>query len=125
MFASGKKITGDAGSPFDSTAYFASEVDNGDSGSAKTIDWTAGNKQKSTLTDDCTFTFSPEPGGACSLILKLVQGGSGSYTVTWPADVNWVDGNAPVLSIGVNDIDLICFHYDGVDFYGQMAPNFS
>lgn len=109
-----------AATPFSGTAYFTSEVDNGNSGSADTINWTVGNKQKSTLTDDCTFTFSPEPGGPCNLILKLIQGGSGSYTVTWPGDVNWAGGVPPVLTTTVGAVDIISFYYDGSEFHGQV-----
>lgn len=111
--------------PSGKTISFAEEVDNGDSGATDTIDWTVGNKQKSTLTANCVYTFSPEPAGPCNLILKLVQGGAGSYTVTWPADVKWPGGTAPTLSTGVGEIDFISFYYDGTDFYGQLAANFS
>lgn len=117
MYASGKKAAG--GSPFSETAYFTTEVDNENSGAADTIDWVVGNKQKSTLTANCTFTFSPEPSGPCNLILRLVQGGSGSYTVTWPADVNWTANTPPTLSTAVGAVDLISFYYDGSEFHGQ------
>jgi len=120
--------TGDApefsGAKFSATTYFSSEVDNGNSGNADTIDWSAGNKQKSTLTDDCTFTFT-EPSGPCSLILKLVQDGMGNRTVTWPGDVYWPGGTAPTLTTDAEAIDIICFYYDGTDFYGQSALDFS
>lgn len=116
MFASGKKV---AGSPFDSTQYWTTEINNGDSGATKTINWAVGNKQKLTLTASCTLTFDPEPGGACNLILKLIQGGSGSYEVTWPADVNWTGNTPPTLTTDVGAVDLICFFYDGSEFHGQ------
>lgn len=107
------------------TAYFDAEVDNGNSGTTDTIDWTVGNKQKSTLTGNVTFTFSPEPSGPCNLILKLVQDGTGSRTVTWPADVKWPGGTAPTLTTAASAVDIISFYYDGTDFYGQSGLNFS
>lgn len=110
---------------FNEHAHFDAEVDNGNSGAADTIDWTAGNKQKSTLTGNCTYTFSPEPSGPCNLILKVVQDATGSRTVTWPADVKWPGGTAPTLSTGANAVDLVSFYYDGTDFYGQSGLNFS
>lgn len=110
---------------FNEHAHFDAEVDNGNSGAADTIDWTAGNKQKSTLTGNCTFTFSPEPSGPCSLTLKLVQDATGSRTVTWPADVNWPGGTAPTLTTTGSATDIVSFYYDGTDFYGQAALNFS
>lgn len=109
--------------PFENTAYFDAEVDNGDSGAADTIDWTKGNKQKSTLTNNCTFTFT-EPGGVCNLILELHQDATGSRTVTWPASVKWPDSTAPTLSAGANAVDIIAFYYDGTNYYGVGNLNF-
>jgi len=101
------------------TAYFNAEIDNGNSGNADTIDWTAGNKQKSTLTDDCTFTFSPEPAGPCNLVLKLIHAVTGGALVTWPADVNWSENTEPTLSVELGAVDIISFYYDGSEFHGQ------
>lgn len=106
-------------------AYFDAEVDNGDSGTADTIDWTAGNKQKSTMTADCTYTFSPEPTGPTTLTLKLVQGGVGSWNPTWPVDVKWAGGAEPAWSTAASSVDIVTFYYDGADFYGAGTLNFS
>jgi len=77
------------GHQFDTEAVFDAEYDNGNSGAADTIDWTKGNKQKSTLTDDVTYTFTA-PSGACNLILHIVQDGTGGRDATWPASVTWL-----------------------------------
>lgn len=103
------------------TAYFDAEFDNGDSGAADTISWKVGNKQKSTLTANCTYTFTA-PSGPCNLILRIIQGGSGSYTVTWPASVKAPGGIAPVLSTGVGSIDIIGIYYDGTSY--NILPNY-
>lgn len=108
---------------FDKTAYFA-EIDNGNSSTADTIDWTAGNKQKSTLTGNCTFTFTA-PSGPCSLILKLVQDATGSRTVTWPTAVHWPGGTAPTLTTTANKVDIISFYFDGSVYYGNYSLNFT
>lgn len=105
------------------TAYFT-ETDNGNSGTADTIDWTLSNKQKSTLTGNCTFTFTA-PAGPCSLILKLVQDGTGSRTVTWPAAVHWSGGTAPTLTTTLNKVDIISFYYDGTTYFGNSSLNFT
>jgi len=110
---------------FDKTAYFDAEVDNGNSGTADTIDFGVGNKQKSTLTDNVTFTFTAPP-GPCNLILKLVQDATGSRTVTWPATVKWPsNGTAPTLSTGANDVDIVSFYFDGTNYYGQAGLDFA
>ena len=109
---------------FTTQAYFDGEVDNGNSSTADTIDWTAGNKQKSTLTGNCTFTFTA-PSGPCNLILKLVQDGTGSRTVTWPATVKWPEGTAPTLSTAANSVDIVSFYYDGTNYHGQASLAFA
>jgi len=105
-------------------AYFEDEYDNGNSGTADTIDWGNGNKQKSTLTDNCTFTFNAH-GKPCNLVLNLVQDATGSRTVTWPASVKWPAGTAPTLSTGANAVDIITFYYDGTSYHGNSSLNFS
>jgi len=114
----------DCSIPLENTAFFDDEIDNGNSGAADTIDWTKGNKQLSTLTGVCTFTFTP-PGGKCNLILRLVQDATGSRTVTWPAAVKWSAGAAPTLSTTANAVDIIAFYYNGTNYYGQASLNFS
>jgi len=106
------------------TAYFDAEYDNGDSGAAKTINWKLGNKQKITLNDNCTFTFT-NPSGACNLILKVIQDATGSRTVTFPASVKWAGGTAPTLSTGINDIDIVALYFDGTNYYCMASLDFS
>jgi hypothetical protein len=103
--------------------YFDAEVDNGNSGTEKTIDWTAGNKQKITLTDNCTFTFTA-PSGVCNLILKVVQDGTGSRTITWPATVKWPEATAPTLTTTAAGIDIVAFYWDGANYFGQASLAF-
>jgi len=108
------------------TAYFATEYNNGNSGTAKTIDWGIANKQKLTLTGNVTLTFSP-PSGPCNLVLKLVQDATGSRSVTWPAGVNgvkWAAGTTPILTTTANAIDIVSFYYDGTNYYGQASLDF-
>lgn len=105
------------------TAYFDAEYDNGNSGTAKTINWKLGNKQKLILNDNCTISFTA-PSGPTNLLLKLVQDVTGSRTVTWPGTVKWIDGNAPTLSTGNADEDLVTLYFDGTNYYGQAALNF-
>ena len=106
---------------------FQKEYDNGDSSTAAEINWNNAQKQKITLTGNCTFTFK-NPGGPMSgvanFILKVVQDSTGSRTVTWPATVKWPSATAPTLSTGVTDIDIIAFYFDGTNYYGIYNLNF-
>lgn len=107
----------------DYNVYFT-ETDNGNSSTADTIDWTKSNHQKSTLTGNCTFTFTA-PNGPCMLSLKLVQDATGSRTVTWPAAVHWTDGTAPTLTATASKVDIITFYYDGTTYFGAYAKNYT
>lgn len=108
------------------TLVFAAEVDNGDSGAAATIDWTAGNKQAITLTGtpNAVLAFDSPP-GVGNFLLRLIQGAGGSHTVSWPATVKWVGGSTPTLSTGAGDVDIASFYFDGTTYYGVASLDFS
>ena len=95
------------------------------SGTAYTIDLTSGNIYKLTLTGNCTFTLSnpPASGKAGSLTLILVQDGTGSRNVTWPASVKWPNGNAPTLTTTASAVDIIQLVTvdGGTTWYGFLA----
>jgi hypothetical protein len=61
-----------------------------------------------TLTASCTLTFPTATAGK-SFTLVLVQGGTGSYVVTWPGFVKWTSAVAPTLSTVVGKIDYLAF----------------
>lgn len=83
------------------------------------IDWNDNQKQSITLTQNETLTFTdPTGGGSGNFTLRVIQGGTGSYTITWPASVKWGDAGAPTLSTAVGKIDLISFYFDGTNYYG-------
>ena len=109
----------------DNAVTFKSEIDDGSSGAADTIDWSAGQKHKSTLTANVTYTFTVPNGPTGGLVLRLVQDATGSRTATWPAAVKWKSGSAPTLTTGAAAIDLVVFYFDGTDYYGEFYPNFS
>jgi len=71
-----------------------------------------------TLTASSTFTFPTAVAGQ-SFTVIVKQGGSGSYTVTWPASVKWAGGTDPTLSTTVGAIDVFGFFSpDGTDWFG-------
>lgn len=103
----------------DETAYFDTEFDNGNSGTADTINWGVGNKQRSNVTGSVTYTFTNPP-GPCNLTLKLYN--AGSFTITWPKNVAWAGVTAPVFS---TVSDIVTFYFDGVGYYGANLTNFT
>jgi hypothetical protein len=71
-----------------------------------------------TLTAACTFTFPAAKVGS-SFTLLLTQGGSGSYTVTWPGTVLWPSATAPTLTTTVAKTDVFSFLCaDGINWLG-------
>jgi hypothetical protein len=94
----------------------------GSSGAAVTVPAvTTATISRVTLTAACTLTFPTATAGQ-SLSLVLVQGGTGSYTVTWPAAVTWAGGTAPTLSTTVGATDYLTFIcVDGSTWAGFVA----
>lgn len=77
-----------------------------------TIDWsdkTKGKVRSVTIGGNRTLAFSNVTVGQF-LILRVTQGGTGSYTLTYPANVNWPYGVTPTLSTAVGDIDWLVFY---------------
>lgn len=92
------------------------------SGGTVAISYAAGNIADITLTASTIFTFSNHVVG--TYILKLTQGGTGSYTVTWPASVKWSGGTAPTLTTTVGKTDIVTLFHDGTNFYGTYSLNY-
>lgn len=104
-------------------AEFNGIVDNGNSSTADTIDWGTGNYQKSTLTGNCTYTFTAPSGPA--RVTMLVYTGAGSFAVTWPAAVKWTGGTAPTITTTASKVDIVTFLYDGTNFWGTYTQNYT
>lgn len=81
-----------------------------------------------TLTENTTFTFSnpAASGKASGFTLKIVQDASASgYTVTWPAAVDWSNGDTPLLTNISSAVDQFVFytHDGGTTWYGFLAAS--
>lgn len=111
------------GAVVQSTKGFAAAEYSAGSGAPGTITWSNGQNQVRTLTSSGTMTFASPTAGA-TYKLRIVQGGSGSYTITWPT-IKWAGGAAPTLSTAVGAIDIVTLYYNGTDYYGQAATGFA
>lgn len=99
-------------------------VDLGTVGTTEAIDWNAGNVQQLVLDENLTLTMTnPVSGMAYTLI--LIQDGSGTNTVTWPANVKWPGGTAPTISAGAGDIDVVTLLYNNEDSRDEYYANFA
>jgi len=107
------------------TISFQSEYNNGNSGTSLTVNWNNGNRQKVTMTGNCTFTFTAPSSGVTNLLLKLVQDGTGSRTATWPAAVKWPSGSTPTLTTTASQEDVVTCYYDGTDYLCTIGLNYT
>jgi hypothetical protein len=98
------------------------------SSNATTVNSRDGTVFSHTLTENTTFTFSnpAASGKASGFTLKIVQDASASgYTVTWPAAVDWPNGDTPLLTNISSAVDQFVFytHDGGTTWYGFLAAS--
>jgi len=90
------------------------------------VDCENGNEHHLTLIGNITtLTISnwPASGRRARLTLYLKQGGSGGYTVSWPAAVDWGAAGAPTLSTTVGQTDIVVLTTDdaGTNIFAMLA----
>jgi hypothetical protein len=75
-----------------------------------------------TLTASCTLTFPTAVAGQ-TFIIVFRQGGSGSYTITFPLNiVKWESGVVPTLTTTVGAVDILSFTcVDGTNWFGFVS----
>src|SRR5678815_1743532 len=99
-------------------------VSNGSSGAAIALDLSTADEHQLTLTAaPCVLTLNNPIAGAIYR-LYLLQDGTGSRTVTWPAAVKWTAGTAPTLTLTAGKTDLITLVYDGTSYFGSSSLNY-
>jgi hypothetical protein len=86
------------------------------SSSAPAVDLATSDTHAVTLTGSGALSLSNIKDGA-SVQISVVQGGAGSFTLTWPSTVKWVSATAPTLSTAVGARDMFTFYSDGTNLY--------
>lgn len=87
-------------------------------GATVTFDLSAGNVQSVTLGGNRTLALSNATVGQ-AFVLRLIQDGTGSRTVTWFSTIKWSNGVVPTLTTTAAKIDVFGFictssgNYDG------------
>jgi hypothetical protein len=75
------------------------------------------------LSGNITLTFSNGTPG--TYIIKLIQDGTGSRTVTFPvSNWKWAGGSAPTLTTNANKTDIVSIIYDGLTYYSTIVKGF-
>lgn len=92
-----------------------------------TINWDASANQvcKVTLGGNRTMAAPTNLVDGGTYVLRVIQDGTGSRTITWNAVFKWSGGTAPTLSTGANAVDIISFVSDGTNLYGSFLGDFS
>lgn len=85
-------------------------------GSTVTFDLSVTNKHQVTLAASRIFALS-NPSVGQVFAIRVVQGGSGSYTVTWFTTIKWAGGSAPTLTTTVGKADWLGFICTGTGTY--------
>ena len=80
------------------------------------IDLNAANVHKITLGASNTLAVSNETDGQ-TFILRLLQDGTGSRTVTWFSTIKWAGGTVPTLTTTASKADVFGFVCTGTDTY--------
>lgn len=95
------------------------------SGTTETINWNSGNGQIIDLgsaSGDVTLTLSNPVAGA-SYVLKVIQGAT-ARDLVWPAAVKWQSDDAPIISTGNDEVDIIGCWYDGTNYYCNAGQDY-
>lgn len=87
---------------------------------AATVNWNMNNGTVATLTLGGNRTMAaPTNLSVRTFILKVIQDGTGSRTITWNSVFKWASGVPPVLSTAAGATDIISFFCDGTNLYGS------
>jgi hypothetical protein len=91
---------------------------------AATINWDVSQGRVATVTITASRAIAaPTNQKVGTYILRVVQGGSGNYTLTWNGNFKWTAQTAPVLSTTAGAVDIFTFFSDGSKMYGSYLPD--
>ena len=103
------------------TGYKETHTDNGNTGTAQTIDISDSTVQTYTLNGNCTFTMpTVEAGRSFTMLLKT---GAGSFVATF-TNVKFPKNTSPTITTAANRMDLITFTCDGTNWYGNAVQDY-
>lgn len=114
---------------YDGCFHRGAELDIGNSGASKTIDWGTANFQKITLTNaTVTLTFTAPsdaeyPSLIATLVLRVVQDVSGNRNISWPASIKWPGGTVTAPTLTANAVDIFTFQYIGGLYYASYSKD--
>lgn len=97
--------------------------DCGTVGATETVSWANGDRQKMTLDENLTITFSNAAEGQ-TLTLYMLQDGSGTNTITWADTIVWQDGitwGTDYYTTTANKWNVVVISYIGSAYLGMVS----
>lgn len=91
--------------------------DCGTVGATETVNWRNGDRQKLTLDENLTITFSNAVAGQ-TITLYMLQDGSGTNTITFADTIVWADNTTPSWTTTADKMNIAVIFYDGSAYYG-------
>lgn len=88
-----------------------------------TLDGLIANKYRIKLTGNATINFVNWLDD--NYIVHLIQGGAGSFTVTWGATIFWSLDVVPVLSTATGKRDIFSFTTDTGNVFGSFLKGYA
>jgi hypothetical protein len=84
-----------------------------------TITWDVSTSPVAKVTLTASRTLAAPTNGAAGqfISIAIIQGGSGSYTITWNSAYEFTADTAPTLTTTVGKADLFVFRYNGTVWY--------
>jgi hypothetical protein len=92
---------------------------------AITANLNSGDIVRVTLDQNITTVTLSNAAEGVIYILELIQGGTGSYTVTWPAGIDFGNYGVPILSTAVGRKDLIYLYRSNGKFLASYAIGYT
>jgi len=106
------------------TKAYKSSVETNSDGATVTFDLNESNLHEVTLGGDRTLAISNETVGQ-RFIVKLIQDGTGSRTVTWFSTIKWPGGLVPTLTETGGKADYFSFVVTGTDTYDGFVIGYN
>ena len=103
------------------TGYKETHTDNGNTGTAQTIDISSSTLQTYTLTGNCTFTMPTAEAGRSFTV--FVKTGAGSFTATFTG-AKFPSNTAPTITTTASRMDILTFYSDGTNWYGSIQQEY-
>lgn len=86
-------------------------------GATETVSWTNGDRQKMTLDENLTITFSNATAGQ-TITLLMLQDGSGTNTITFADTIVWADATTPTWGTTADKWNVAVITYTGAEYLG-------